>query len=121
MAADCCLATLDGHAGQHIWRVAVCGGAGEDGARTDTLRVVSGGNDASAQVWEAQLHFGNTSRTNAIGWFIDAHRYGLEELREIAKRYCVAHFRQIRQHARSTLTPLAQHPELMLEIMMDAI
>ena len=46
---------------------------------------------------------------------------GLEELRERAKRYCVAHFRQIRQHARSTLTPLAQHPELMLEIMMDAI
>lgn len=48
---DACIATLDGHGGHHIWKVAVDWSGGGRG-----LRAITGGNDAAAQLWQLGQH-----------------------------------------------------------------
>ena len=48
---DACIATLDGHGGHHIWKVAVDWSAPGRG-----LRAITGGNDAAAQLWQLGQH-----------------------------------------------------------------
>ena len=58
---------------------------------------------------------------NAIIWFVNAHVHQLEDLRETGKKYIARNFRRIRTEARGTLQLLGQHPELMMEVMVDAL
>ena len=61
------------------------------------------------------------SNANCVLWFIQADQHGLDDLRENAKRFLARNFRAIRDTNRQTLVPLAEHPLLMMEVMLDAI
>ena len=59
--------------------------------------------------------------SNAVGWFIQADQYGLDDLRESAFRFVGSNFRRIRSEHKESLKPLSEHPELMMEVMMEAM
>lgn len=61
------------------------------------------------------------STANAVGWFIEASQYGLDDLRNSAFKFVTQNFRRIRSDHKESLQQLAHHPELMMEVMMEAM
>lgn len=57
---------------------------------------------------------------NAIPWLVQAEEHQLGELRELAMTFVKRDFRRIRMVAKDTVPLLAQHPDLMVEVM-DAL
>ena len=61
------------------------------------------------------------STANAVGWFIAADLHSLDDLRDATFGFVARNFRKIRSDHKDSLRQLGQHPELMMEVMMDAI
>ena len=61
------------------------------------------------------------SIANAVSWFIQADQYGLDDLRDSTFKFVARNFRTIRSQHKDSLTQLGQHPELMMEVMMEAM
>ena len=61
------------------------------------------------------------NNSNVVLWFIQANEHALDDLRDRTKRYLARNFRSIRDSNRQSLVPLAQYPELMMEVMLEAI
>ena len=53
---------------------------------------------------------------NAIPWLVQAEEHQMGELRELTMAYVKREFRRIRMVARDTVQLLAQHPDLMMEV-----
>ena len=58
---------------------------------------------------------------NAVGWFIEANQYGLDDLRDSTFKFVSRNFRKIRTEHKDSLRQLGQYPELMMEVMMEAL
>ena len=58
---------------------------------------------------------------NVVIWLVQAHMYGLEELRAVTLGYLTRNFRRVRSEAGATLNLLQEHPAIMLEVMMNAL
>ena len=59
--------------------------------------------------------------TNAVTWLIRASLHRLDDLYGVALRYVRHHFREIRETAVDSLAELRAHPDLMLEVMVNAL
>jgi len=61
------------------------------------------------------------STANAVGWLIQAIQYGLDDLRASTFNFVARSFRSIRSEHKDSLRQLVQYPELMMQVMMEAL
>eukprot|EP00873_Tetraselmis_striata_P028059 jgi/Tetstr1/448323/TSEL_035607.t1 len=64
---------------------------------------------------------GHLTVDNAVQWFVGAHMRELPDIRAVALGFIKANFRRIKAEAPETMQLLIDHPELMMELLMDAL
>ena len=61
------------------------------------------------------------SMHNVVDWFVKADKYGLEDLRSATLRFLTRNLRQVKAQARQSLQVLSDKPNLLMEVMLEAI